>query len=132
MVDAARRAPTVQAAATRRHWRELYVAAPAGHNGVLEGYVDLVVEEPGGLVVVDYKTDRTVGPDGTAHAANRYLPQVASYATALEVATGITVCRCVLVFVGDGEPVEVEFQGDPLAAARARAVATASELVSTP
>ena len=60
MVGAALISPTVAAAATHRHWRELFVAVPVG-DGVLEGYVDLVVEDEDGLVVVDYKTDRTTG-----------------------------------------------------------------------
>ena len=130
MVEAARRAPAVQAAATRRHWRELYVASPVGDDGVLEGFIDLVVDDPDGLVVVDYKTDRTGGPEGSARAADRYLPQVASYADALESATGRTVCRCVLVFLGDGDPIEVSYEGNDLSAARAQAIAVASELVS--
>jgi ATP-dependent exoDNAse (exonuclease V) beta subunit len=130
MVDTARRAPTVAAGATRRHWRELYVAAPVGRDGVLEGFVDLVIEEPDGLVVVDYKTDRIDGPGGATATGSHYLPQLASYAECLEAATGRAVHRCVLVFVAGGEPIEVSYDGDTLAAARARVLVAASDLVA--
>jgi hypothetical protein len=55
---------------------------------------------------------------------------VAGYAAALESATGRSVDRCVLVFVGDGAPTEITFQGEALAAARVRAIETAGTLVS--
>ena len=51
-------APIVQqAAAGAEHWRELFVVAELGHT-VLEGYIDLLVRTPDGLVIVDYKTDQ--------------------------------------------------------------------------
>ncbi len=133
MVGAALVSPTVAGGATRRHWRELFVAVPVG-DGVLEGYVDLVVEEDDGLVVVDYKTDRI--PDGRAGldaAALRYRPQVASYALALEESTGRPVRRAVLVFVGDGAPMEVVLEENELAEAcdRARRAAEALLTVGT-
>ena len=46
----------VRRAALRPHWREVYVGIPYG-DGVLEGYIDLLYEDDGGLVIVDYKTD---------------------------------------------------------------------------
>ena len=130
MVEAALRSPTVAAGAGRRHWRELYVAVPAGADGVLEGYVDLVVELDGSLVVVDYKTDRVDATKGVAAAARRYGPQVAAYADALEQATGIDVARCVLVFVGSGQPVEHAVEGEGLQALRTEARRAAGELVA--
>ena len=132
MVGAALRAPAVRAGAGRRHWRELYVAVPVGDGGVLEGYVDLVVEGEDGLVVVDYKTDRVDGRAGVDAAATRYGPQLASYALALEDATGLAVRRCVLVFVGGGEPVEHVIDGPALDTARAVARRAAEELVASP
>jgi ATP-dependent helicase/nuclease subunit A len=120
MVDAALASPTVAAGRNRRHWRELFVAVPVG-DGVLEGFVDLVLDGDDGLTVVDYKTERTGGPSGLRRAADRYRPQVASYALALEEATGRPVLRCVLVFVGDGEPIEDVLEGDELAQARVTA-----------
>jgi len=130
MVSAALLSPTVAAGATRRHWRELFVAVPVG-DGVLEGYVDLVVEDDDGLVVVDYKTDRTnSGHAGLDAVAARYRPQVASYALALEEATGRTVRRAVLVFVGDGAPIEVVLEGTELAEACGTARRAADELLA--
>jgi len=127
MVAGALSAPTV-AGTTGRHWRELYVAVPVG-DGVLEGFVDLVLEEGDGLVVVDYKTDRTDGDTGLGAAAARYRPQLASYALALEEATRRPVHRCVLVFVGDSDAVEVVLEGAELDEARTVARQAAQNLV---
>jgi hypothetical protein len=129
MVDAALASPTVVAGAAGRHWRELFVAVPVG-GGVLEGFVDLVLEDDEGLVVVDYKTDVTGGRPGLESAGVRYRPQVASYALALEEATGRKVRRCVLVFVGDGHPVEDVLEGAELARALAAARQAATELLA--
>jgi ATP-dependent exoDNAse (exonuclease V) beta subunit len=120
MVDVALASPTVAAGRNRRHWRELYVAVPVD-GGVLEGFVDLVLEDDDGLTVVDYKTDRTGGTAGLRRAADRYRPQVASYALALEEATGRPVRRAVLVFVGDGDAGEDVLEGDELVAECVRA-----------
>jgi len=130
MVGAALRSPTVLsgAGAGTRHWRELFVGVPVG-GGVLEGFVDLVLEDGDGLVVVDYKTDRIGGQAGLEDAAVRYRPQVASYALALEEATGRAVRRCVLVFVGDGEAIEDVLEGTELETARATARGAAVDLV---
>src|SRR5690606_30429087 len=56
LVHAALASPAVQQAAKHPHHKELFVSAPIGER-VIEGYVDLLVESPEGLVVVDYKTD---------------------------------------------------------------------------
>jgi len=129
MVGAALASPTVTSRAAGRSWRELFVAVPVG-GGVLEGFVDLVLEDEAGLVVVDYKTDRTGGRPGLESAAARYRPQVASYALALEEATGRPVQRCVLVFLGDGHPVEDVLEGAELARTLAAARQAAADLVA--
>ena len=105
------------------------MAVPVG-GGVLEGFVDLVLEDDEGLVVVDYKTDRTGGQTHVDPAAALYRPQVASYALALEEATGRPVHRCVLVFVGDGHPVEDVLEGATLVDAVAAARQGARELLT--
>ncbi len=132
MVATARRAPSVAGAASARHWRELYVASPVADGGVLEGFVDLVVQDPDGLVVIDYKTDRTDVAGGVTALGEHYLPQVAAYAECLEAATGQAVVRCVLVFVAGAEPIEVTYEGDALVAARRRAVESVTELLVAP
>jgi ATP-dependent exoDNAse (exonuclease V) beta subunit len=54
---------------------------PAGT--LIEGTVDLAFEEPSGLVVVDFKTDRQL-----AQERDRYVEQVRFYAAALQRVTG--------------------------------------------
>jgi ATP-dependent helicase/nuclease subunit A len=81
------------------HWRELFVAAPIGGR-VLEGYVDLLVRTPDGLVIVDYKTDQWSGPVQTAERIGRYRLQLAAYGAALETVLGEAIgggmlIRCV-------------------------------------
>ena len=77
--------------------RELYVAAPVGDR-ILEGYVDLLIEGPDGLVVVDYKTD-TVRTEADVDAKlATYEMQAGAYAVALEAATGLPVTACWFVF----------------------------------
>ena len=98
LARAALASDVVRDAATRPHWRELYVGAPVGST-VLEGYIDLLVRADDGLVIVDYKTDAVGdGPELEAKVA-RYRPQLAAYAAALETAVGEPVVRAVLLFL---------------------------------
>jgi len=130
LVERALASPTVVLAASRRHWRELFVTAPVGPGGALEGVVDLLFEGDDGLVVVDYKTKGApgglVGSEGTT--AHRL--QVAAYAEALESATGRAVGRGVLVYLGGPAPVEHVIEGDDLARFRADVRARADALVA--
>jgi len=92
-------APTVREAAHAGWpcWRELPVGAMV--DGVLlEGFVDLLVRTPDGLVVVDYKTDRAPGDDELDARAAHYTPQGAAYALALQEVLHEPVVRCVFVF----------------------------------
>jgi ATP-dependent helicase/nuclease subunit A len=99
-------AEVVEAAhSAERRWRELYVAAPVGRRAV-EGYIDLLYEAPEGLVIVDYKTDMVAGPADLEAKVDRYGLQLAAYAVALEVSTGMTVAGAHLVFCTTGAPVE--------------------------
>ena len=56
-------------------------------GAVVEGVVDLVFEEHGRSVVVDFKTDVEIGRVGL----DRYRRQVALYAAAVGLATGAPV-----------------------------------------
>ena len=47
----------------------------------MQGVVDCFWEEAGGLVIVDFKTDRIAG--NLEEKAARYAPQLAAYAAAL-------------------------------------------------
>ena len=94
----------VRRAVEGRFWRELYVGAPIG-SGVLEGFVDLVFEGPGGLEVVDYKTDGVRSDEELDRLAARYRLQGAAYAAAVHTATGRPVRCCTFLFLRGGEAV---------------------------
>ena len=86
-------------------WREVPVAAEV--DGVLlEGFVDLLLRAPSGLIVVDYKTDRAPTGDRLDAAVARYSLQAAAYALALEATLHEPVTRCVFVFAREPEAVE--------------------------
>jgi ATP-dependent helicase/nuclease subunit A len=104
-------APIVRTAVTVEHHRELFVAADVDGR-VLEGYVDLLVRAPEGLVIVDYKTDQWPGDASRAERIERYRRQLAAYAVALERILGERVVRGVLVRCRpDGPAEEIELDG---------------------
>ncbi|HEX6312391.1 MAG TPA: UvrD-helicase domain-containing protein [Acidimicrobiia bacterium] len=94
-------APVVRQAAGGRFWREVPVGAPVG-DVTVEGFVDLLVETPAGLVVVDYKTDRVHDDADLDALMAKYRVQGAAYALALERALDRPVARCVFVFARQG------------------------------
>ena len=117
MVEAALDSASLrEAVAGGRYWRELFVSAPVG-NVSIEGFIDLLYETDDGLVVVDYKTDRAPGELELEAALERYTPQGATYALAVEEALGRNVAKCVFVFVQPGR--SRERQIDDLTAAMA-------------
>jgi hypothetical protein len=122
MARAALSSPVVQEALAGRHWRELYVGAPA--DGVtVEGFVDLAFEPsdaPGTLVIVDYKTDSLPGSAAVDAAVERYRLQLGAYALALETALGMPVRRGVLVFLSASGPIEREIADLAAASAQVR------------
>jgi ATP-dependent helicase/nuclease subunit A len=107
--EAARRAlalPVMQRArAASRVWRELPVWLPQGTD-LVEGVVDLVFEEDGALVVVDYKTDH-IGPGQALAQAAHHAPQLQLYGRALAIATGSSVRDRLVLFTAIGESVAV-------------------------
>jgi ATP-dependent exoDNAse (exonuclease V) beta subunit len=107
--EAARRAlalPVMQRArAAARIWRELPVWLPQGTD-LVEGVVDLVFEEDGALVVVDYKTDHIDAGQALAQAAH-HAPQLQLYGRALAIATGASVRDRLVLFTTLGEAVAV-------------------------
>jgi ATP-dependent helicase/nuclease subunit A len=88
-----------------RVWRELGVWFPDGAD-LVEGKVDLVFEEDGGLVVVDYKTDQLSGEQARAQAAH-HAPQLQLYGRGLARATGLPVRERLVLFTALGETVPV-------------------------
>jgi len=83
----------VAAARATACYRETPVTLRLESGAIVEGTVDLVYEEAGGMVVVDFKTDREL--EGTL---DRYERQVRLYAAAVAAATG-RVARAVLMRV---------------------------------
>jgi len=97
LADAALGSTAVALARQHPHFKELFVAAPVGER-TIEGYVDLLIETPDGLVVVDYKTDAVRSEADVDAKLAAYELQAAAYAVALQVATGQTVAECRFVF----------------------------------
>ena len=96
-----------RARAAPRRWREVPVVAPI-EGRVLEGYVDLLYEDPDGtLVVVDWKTDAARSASELDAALGRHRVQGAAYAGAIRAATGRTVSSVRFVFCRpDGAPAD--------------------------
>ncbi|MFK7918170.1 MAG: UvrD-helicase domain-containing protein [Ilumatobacter sp.] len=117
LVRSALESTAVALARAHRSHRELYVAAPLGDITV-EGYVDLLVQTPDGLVIVDYKTDTATTPAALDAKVAAYELQGAAYAVALEAATGLDVIDCRFVFCNTGGAIERSV--DDLAGAKDR------------
>jgi ATP-dependent helicase/nuclease subunit A len=107
--DAAQRAldlPVMhRARKAARLWRELPVWFPDGAD-LIEGVVDLVFEEEGGLVIVDYKTDHIADEQALAQAAH-HAPQLQLYGRGLAQATGMPVRERLVLFTALGRTVPV-------------------------
>ncbi len=97
MVRSALASEALSLATVHAHHQELYVAAPVGDQ-VVEGYVDLLIETPDGLVIVDYKTDHASSATEIDTKMAAYERQGAAYALVLESVTGSPVTDCRFVF----------------------------------
>ena len=93
-----RSAPVRAAAASPEVYRELPVGVVV-EGTVLNGAVDLLYRDGEDWVIVDYKTDR-VSDAGTL--LERYTPQGAAYAVAVEAATGGVVREVAFVAAAAG------------------------------
>jgi ATP-dependent helicase/nuclease subunit A len=119
-------APLIRELVSRRHWREMYVAAPIG-DSVVEGYVDLLADDgDGGLVVLDYKTDTVRDEVAVKERTERYRLQAATYALAVEAVTGVAVTRSWFLFLGSSGAIESSVDDLDVAKAEARAVLDAT------
>ena len=121
---------TVREAVAHGFRREMYVATPVGAT-TLEGYVDLVYRRSDGLVVVDYKTDAWRDDADLDAKVARYRLQGASYAVALEQATGEPVAECVFVFLGERDARERSVSDLPTAMREVRALLAGSGAAAT-
>ena len=98
-----------------RCWREVpfVVARPDGDKPaegapLATGRVDLVYEDSGELVIVDYKTDQGVtGESAADHTSRRHGGQAEVYTDALATATGLPVREVVFVYARTGTEVRI-------------------------
>jgi ATP-dependent helicase/nuclease subunit A len=97
VIDRARRASQV--------WRELSLWFPDGAH-LVEGVVDLVFEEDGQLVVVDYKSDAIANEQALDQAAH-HAPQLQLYGRGLAQAAGQPVRERLVLFTALGRTVPV-------------------------
>jgi ATP-dependent helicase/nuclease subunit A len=102
----------MRAGRAEKCWKEVSVAAFMGNDdggaGVITtGICDLVFEENGRLILVDYKTD-AVDPGSVDERAENYRPQLVAYSQAINKALGRPLDEVYLVFcsVVDG-PIEL-------------------------
>jgi ATP-dependent helicase/nuclease subunit A len=88
-----------------RVWRELNLWFPDGEH-LVEGKVDLVFEEDGQLVVVDYKSD-AIAEDQALEQAAHHAPQLQLYGRGLAQALGLPVRERLVLFTALGRTVPV-------------------------
>ncbi len=104
-VWAAVNAPTFELARKHPVHRELPVGIPTG-DGTIEGFIDLCIDTPDGLRVVDYKTDRMADDELDRLLAN-YRIQLAAYALMLETVAGRPVVDARLLLLRTEGAVEL-------------------------
>lgn len=98
--------PAMERARRASHvWRELPVWFPEGSE-LVEGSIDLVFEEDGALVVVDYKTDHITAEQTLLQAAH-HAPQLQLYGRGLAQATGMKIKERLVLFTALGQAVPV-------------------------
>jgi len=108
-----------RAVASQRLWRESPVATPV-KGGFLHGFIDLLFEEPDGLVIVDYKTD-SVMEDRVEDAVEKYRLQGGAYACAVARATGKRVKEVIFNYLAAGTEVTLPDLDDAAREAEQRA-----------
>jgi ATP-dependent exoDNAse (exonuclease V) beta subunit len=94
-----------RARSASRVWREMRLWFPDGEH-LVEGKVDLVFEEDGQLVVVDYKSDAITDEQALAQAAH-HAPQLQLYGRGLAQALGQPVRERLVLFTALGRTVPV-------------------------
>jgi len=124
LVDAALTSQAVLLAGQHPHFKELFVTAPIDGR-TIEGYVDLLIETPTGLVVVDYKTDVVRSDQDVDAKLAAYELQAAAYAVALEQVTGRCIVEFRFVFCTATGSIERSVGDLPTAKSRVRATIAA-------
>jgi ATP-dependent helicase/nuclease subunit A len=90
-----------RAVVSGRYYRELFASMPL-QKGLVEGFIDLLFEEEGGIVIADYKTD-VLDDKAEEERMGQYSLQAGIYAKVVSEVTGRTVKDVVLVFVRSGK-----------------------------
>lgn len=111
-----------RAVAFGKYYREVFVSAPL-EDGLIEGFIDLLFEEDGGLVVVDYKTDVLEEEGVPPKVEERYTLQAGAYALIVTEVTGKSVREAVIVFLRTGQELTIGDIDDLQSKARDRAMA---------
>ena len=97
---------------------------------LLEGRIDLLIEEPDGCVLVDYKTDSVPRGQDPASFVNQragiYRPQAAAYAVAIE-SLGVKVRSALLLFLDAGQELELKVDSALLVLGRQAAFTVPTE-----
>lgn len=76
---------------------------------VVQGIIDVLIENQGGLTILDYKTD-SITLDELLSTADIYAPQIALYSHAAEVIFARSVLRSVICFLTLGKEVEIDWR----------------------
>ena len=79
-------------------YREVFVSAVLDGQ-LVEGFIDLLIDGPDGMVVVDYKTDAVNGEEEMEEAVRQHEIQMGLYAWAAQEVTGRPVREAVLLFL---------------------------------
>jgi ATP-dependent helicase/nuclease subunit A len=87
-----------RAIASKKYHREVFVSVPY-EEVLVEGFIDLLFEEDGSLVVVDYKTDVLDSEEEEMKRRDRYQLQAGTYAFVIEKATSKPVKEVALLFL---------------------------------
>ncbi len=93
---------------SKRYFRELPFSFKE-NNYLYEGSIDLLFEEPEGLVLVDYKTDR-IKKEDLPSRAEHYAPQIQLYARAIISISKLPLKESILFFPRLGEATSIKIQ----------------------
>ena len=91
MSDLGRRAADAYEAGSLKREQPFVYIDDESIGQLVQGVIDMYFEEDGGLVIVDYKTDRVSKKDGKDVLIRRYSVQLDYYAKALSQITGMPV-----------------------------------------
>ncbi len=91
----------------------IYPEVQTDENLLVQGVIDCMFQEKGGIVLVDYKTDYFTGVPGEdalrlRQLTDQYAGQMKIYGLAVEQITGVPVLEKHLYFFGIGKSVKVE------------------------